>query len=371
MSVQLSYKKQFTFGIILLIILIGSVESGSRIYEFFFGYCGLQNAETMIEYDYLLKRQICYDQQNLVYVYEPILTMPPNQHFKTININNDGFRGDELKNTNDQNFRIVLVGGSAIFGSGMSDDSQTIPYELKKIFEKNYNDIEIINAGISMTTSFEELYHIKNKIIELNPDLILVYNGANDVEYKKINSDIPTANDELKLKDFQKFFRTPVVINRYIIEPLKSEQNDFNLINEINIKENNIDNKLSDSVALSWYERMNEFCYVSTSKQIKSVVIIQPTLFHGEKPLTQYEQKIYQENLFKISTFEKIIDMSENLENCSLVLNFSDIFENTTDGIYYDRVHLNNHGNKIIASNIYEKILPIISSGIDKYIILQ
>ena len=55
MSVQISYKKQFTFGLILLLSFVGSIESGSRIYEFFFGYCGLQNAETMADYDYLLK----------------------------------------------------------------------------------------------------------------------------------------------------------------------------------------------------------------------------------------------------------------------------------------------------------------------------
>ena len=366
MSIQISYKKQFTFGLILLLLLVGSIESGSRIYEFFFGYCGLQNAETMADYDYLLKRQICYDQQNLQYVYEPILTLAPNQHFNTININQHGFRGDELIHSNEQNFRIVLVGGSTIFGSGMPTDSQTIPYELEKLFEQNYTDIEVINAGISMITSFEELYHIKNKIFQLNPDVILVYNGANDVEYKKIDPEILETSDILQLKDLQQFLRSPVVINRYLIEPLKSNSDDFNSYGREN-STNNLNEQLSYSVASAWYERMNEFCTLSSSKQIKSIVVIQPTLFHGQKPLTDYEQSIYEKNPFKISTFEKISDMSKNLENCSLVLNFSDIFKDTNVGIYYDRVHLNYDGNKIVASNLYEKILPIISNDIKEY----
>ena len=96
-------------------------------------------------------------------------------------------------------------------------------------------------------------------------------------------------------------------------------------------------------------------------------MVIQPTLFHGQKPLTEYEQSIYQNNPFKILTFEKISNVSKNLDNCSLVLDFSDIFKNTSDGIYYDRVHLNYDGNKIIANQLYEKIFPVISNDIEQY----
>ena len=36
------------------------------------------------------------------------------------------------------------------------------------------------------------------------------------------------------------------------------------------------------------------------------------------------------------------------------------VFENIEKGVYFDKVHLNNLGNKIIAEKIYEKILPIV-----------
>ena len=52
MSVQVSYKKQFLFGIILLLVIFSIMESGSRFYEFFIQDCGLENAETASEYDY-------------------------------------------------------------------------------------------------------------------------------------------------------------------------------------------------------------------------------------------------------------------------------------------------------------------------------
>ena len=90
MSVQVSYKKQTLFGLIILICIFGVFELGSRFYEFFIQDCGLENAETLSEYNYFLKRYICYDQQIIEYVNQPVLTMIPNQHFTTVNINNDG-----------------------------------------------------------------------------------------------------------------------------------------------------------------------------------------------------------------------------------------------------------------------------------------
>ena len=156
MSVQISYKKQGLFYLILLLCIFSIVESGARFYEFFIQDCGLERAETIKEYDYFLKRYICYDQQIIVYANQPVLTIIPNQHFTTININNEGFRGDEINISKTNNeYRIIMIGGSTVFGSGLSNDEQTIPYELNKIFNKKYMEVEVINAGISSITSFE------------------------------------------------------------------------------------------------------------------------------------------------------------------------------------------------------------------------
>ena len=96
MSVNVSYKKQSLFLIISIIILFAVVESSARFYEFFIQDCNLENSETLNNIDYFMKRQICYDQQNVIYSYHPVDTIVPNQHFNTININNNGFRGPEL-----------------------------------------------------------------------------------------------------------------------------------------------------------------------------------------------------------------------------------------------------------------------------------
>ena len=114
MSVDISYKKQSTLFLILIVIVFFVVEGSARSYEFFLQDCNLENAESLKKIDYFSKRQICYDQQNLVYSQNPILSLIPNQHLKTVNINSDGFRGSELET--DYTYRVFVIGGSTVFG---------------------------------------------------------------------------------------------------------------------------------------------------------------------------------------------------------------------------------------------------------------
>ena len=374
MSVQVSYKKQTIFGICILLIIFSSLEFGARFYEFFIQECRLEDAETLSDYDYFLKKHICYDQQIIVYDNQPVFTISPNQHLKTININSDGFRGEEINplKTN-LDYRIVIIGGSTVFGTGLSNDEQAFPSILNEKFQEKYDNVEVINAGIASITSFEELYHIKEKIISLKPDMIIVYDGHNDGVYKKIIEPkiLNTDKDELQFKDFQKYLRTPVVIYRYILLPIINSDinNELNLSTSeggLILNKKNIDEKISNSIGTLWYERMKEFCEISNDKKIESVVILQPTLYHGNKPLSDYEKTILDENKQGKEIFEILNEKSQNLNNCSSVSDFSNVFDQITDGVYIDEAHLNYYGNKIIAEKIYETILPMVLEDISK-----
>jgi|LWDU01.1.fsa_nt_gi lysophospholipase L1-like esterase len=372
MSVQVSYKKQTLFGIILLLCIFSIFESGSRFYEFFMGYCGLENDEILSEYDYFLIRTTCYDFQNIAYDTQPVLTIIPNQHFTTVNINNDGFRGAEINESKTNNdYRIIVIGGSTVFGAGVGTDNNTFPYELNNKFKEKFNNVEVINAGISSLTSFEELYHFKEKLIQLEPNLVIIYDGWNDVGYKRTNEPeiLNTDENKLQLKDFQKYLRTPVVLYRYVLLPILDLQSSSNLdpnntptVNKLDL----YDPQISNSVASLWYKHMNEFCQISKENQIQSVIILQPTLNHGTKPLTNYERSNYVKNIYFEKTFELLIQKSKDLNDCSMVSDFSNVFIDVTRGVYLDQGHLNPFGNKIIAEKIYEKILPIVLDDISK-----
>ena len=91
------------------------------------------------------------------------------------------------------------------------------------------------------------------------------------------------------------------------------------------------------------------------------IIIIQPALYYGNKPLSDYEKSIVLKNEFGEKTFQKMIEYSKNMNNCSLVLNFSNVLENSNENLYIDQVHINDVGHEIIAESIYEEIKPLIN----------
>ena len=107
---------------------------------------------------------------------------------------------------------------------------------------------------------------------------------------------------------------------------------------------------------------MNEFCEISKMKNIESIVIIQPALYNEKKLLSNFEESIVRENIHGQKTFEEIIEKSKSLENCSLVLDYTAIFENVSDSIYFDQFHTNSLGNKIISERMFHDIHYLVDS---------
>ena len=77
---------------------------------------------------------------------------------------------------------IPLIGGSTIFSSN-NDNAHTASAFLQEKISldiKNKN-IQVINAGIAAAESNQLVKLVKDKIIEFEPDLIVAYDGWNDL----------------------------------------------------------------------------------------------------------------------------------------------------------------------------------------------
>ena len=92
-------------------------------------------------------------------------------------------RGSDItQNKPVDTFRIFVIGGSTVYGSGSTSDTTTIPGFLQQFFDNSEinKKIEVINAGIEGSTSVEEVYRIKNDLIHFDPDIVVIYHGTND-----------------------------------------------------------------------------------------------------------------------------------------------------------------------------------------------
>ncbi len=175
---QTSKKKKFSILMLILLLSIITIEGFSRAYEFISApNCLLPKSDVFKNSDPFLSRQICSDVNMLKFVEDGILQLQENQHFSTLNVNSNGFRGPDLNDEkHPDTIRVFVVGGSVIFGTSSTSDNNTIPGFLQQYFDMESNlNVEVINAGIPYADSFRELYLVENKLLEFDPDLIIIY----------------------------------------------------------------------------------------------------------------------------------------------------------------------------------------------------
>jgi lysophospholipase L1-like esterase len=95
-----------------------------------------------------------------------------------------GFRGPEIAQPKPEGiYRIVCIGGSTTYTDKVADDEQTYPAQLEKALRQRLNNprIEVINAGVPGYTTAENVMNVAFHVSELQPDLVLFYEGVNDV----------------------------------------------------------------------------------------------------------------------------------------------------------------------------------------------
>ena len=306
MSIQVSYKKQTLLGIIGLLILFLVIEGIANVWWIAQVNCEFEENEIFKSMDKEKRRQLCVDLYEVKTIGDELI---PNQQSKSITVNSLGFRGDEFSIVkNDDIFRIFMLGGSTMFGHGATSDQTTIPGYIQDFFQNHNTDfkIEIINGGIQGADSYAELKLIKTKLMSYSPDMVIVYDGWNDLR--------------------------------------------------------------AENSAESIHENWNLICELGQQNNFDVIIVLQPIAGFGNKILTEQEEKYskfganYNEIplVNSLPEYEKYTSHLNDLENCTAAINLRTIFDNETSPIYWDQGHISDKGNNIVANFLYDKILEFI-----------
>ena len=335
-----------------------TVEGFSRSYEFISApNCLLPKSDVFNNTDPFLSRQICSDIRMLKFVEDGVLQIKENQHFTTLNINSNGFRGPDFNNEqNSDIIRIFVVGGSVVFGTSSTSDNHTIPGYLQQYFDMESNlNVEVINAGIPYADSFRELYVVENKLLEFDPDLIIVFDGWIDAAQQRLDQQVlkpkQSNSESLKLKNLP--FRSPFVIPKLFDIDLSNS----NAISQPSFHDLN-KNKL---VGTFWKENINKICEIGKENNFKTIIAIQPLTNSGNKTLTSYEE-YYVENEITLEAYFEIVNQLNKLENCDQTLDLTKIFDDEYVPIFTSKGHIGDLGNEIIAKKLYETSIHLLEN---------
>lgn len=121
----------------------------------------------------------------LAYANKPDFHKPayPNDPHE-IRHNSLGYRGPEITLEKPEGaYRIVCLGGSSTYGHGPSSNAMTWPAQLEARLREAHpgREIQVINGGCQGYSSFESLINFEIRMVDLKPDLVLVYHSINDV----------------------------------------------------------------------------------------------------------------------------------------------------------------------------------------------
>jgi lysophospholipase L1-like esterase len=113
----------------------------------------------------------------------------PNYRKGLTSHNSLGYRNNEfpLKKP-DGVYRIAVLGGSSTYDVAIEDNAATFTAQLEKQLREQYGykNVQVINAGVPGYNSWEMLVNLEFRVLDLDPDLVITYEGTNDVHARLV-----------------------------------------------------------------------------------------------------------------------------------------------------------------------------------------
>lgn len=168
---------------LLLGVMIGLLlELGTRWY---FSNFGTEREKVM----YLYSAAEIDSRSSAQFIPMPYVNYVPSPNYE--GHNRLGYRGPEVAVPKPPGvFRIVAIGGSTTYSTATTAEN-AYPRQLEIMLREDYGyaNVEVVNAGVPGYTSWDLLAAYIYRVVELEPDLLIIYEGINDVEPRSVAPD--------------------------------------------------------------------------------------------------------------------------------------------------------------------------------------
>lgn len=267
--------------------------------------------------------------------------------------------------------KILMFGGSTMWGTG-SADRNTIPSIIqKKIISENIYGIKVLNYGFTTVTINQQLNRLRKTDFN-EGDIVIFYDGGNDVFQSMINEDpngsIIGYNQKNKMDIYVQSLKFFLSNNSHTYKILSFIKSDRNKQNEECAKSDNLKSKrLMEDGFNSYLDKIELAKFYVENKGAKFFHFLQPSLFYKDleyseyekkilanSPLGQNECKIYQNRVrngykYYSQNYNKISN-TINTNNLTNLLNSVD----NNEEYFFDNLHISSSGNEIVAYKIYD-----------------
>lgn len=304
---------------------------------------------------------------------------------KVLKFNSRGFRGDEFSTAKEENtYRILAFGGSTTYCAGNNDE--TWPGYLEKALNNRVKDgrhFEVINCGVPNWRSIHDLLRFKNEGIHLQPDLIILHTGWNDLLKgldKKIGNrpsykyGIKTCPNQIKniKTDVAEALKPSFIERDFVLyQQIRIRIIDKYMKNPFDLYEKAIDKNdpIRDRWLQTWRKNVFQIIDIAKNNGIKVILVDYPGLARtgadsDEKSLVYQQARISCERYYNFWARAKEL-LSEYIHNMAEekkipVVEASKLFDKYSGkervSLFVDEIHLSEKGDFILANYVADEI---------------
>jgi hypothetical protein len=281
--------------------------------------------------------------------------------------NEHGYRGPYPKIPKVGNeFRIIFMGGSAAW-----EGEPSIPQLLEKEFQKNnYSNVRVYNFGVVSSVSSMELTTLVNEITALSPDLLIMYNGANDFYFPFKYDPRPGypfnflvyENNPFFMKNFPALSLFAYKSNLFRLVARKYFTEKFSRIHELKIKSNYSSDKWRNIIAEIYFDNLEKAHRICAAYHCEFFAFLQPMVYF-KKNLSKKEQEFATSHpmdknhcLLVRKDFLNKINSSTTDTAGFYFRDFSDAYDAVSSQVFRDDVHTLQEEKPLIANKLYKEL---------------
>lgn len=263
--------------------------------------------------------------------------------------------GFKISGTDHGNTYKILVLGGSTTDPTMGNQTPWTEYLFQKMMDSD-KEVMVINGGMAGYSTYQEFYKFVRDGLQYAPDLLITYDGLNDVTCMAMDREYPMLTPYArKVYDYieKKGDFAPDTLEirnaSRIIHGLKQTDQDD---------------------AGRWMDNIRKIHAVSEEFGIIHLGFFQPMLKTGKAVIGERQKKLIETIAEELPVFKTWMDGMKGfytnalpfIQESGYMYDLTSVFDGEED-IYYDFCHATDKGNEIIADVIYHAVMPFVERG--------
>lgn len=263
-----------------------------------------------------------------------------------------GFKisGSEERNT----YKILILGGSTTDPT-MGNQTPWAEYLYQKLISVQV-DVMVINGGMAGYSTYQEFYKFVRDGLLFAPDMLITYDGLNDVTSMAMDKDYP-----MLMPYARKVYDNIEKKGDFAPDTLEI-RNASRIVH--GLKQTNQDD------AGKWMDNIRKIHAIAEEFGVLHIGFFQPMLKTGKAIISKRQKVLIETVAEELPVYNIWMDGMEEfygkvlpfLDEKGYMNDLTSIFDGK-ENIYYDFCHATDIGNAIIADAVYHTIMPYIKKG--------